>query len=216
MYLLDKIVCIHSAKRYENFIKSRQKLNQSRTLKEFENHHIIPKSLGGSNSKDNLVKLTPREHYIAHLILYYTYKNISMASALCYMSRRKNIQHYNSRLYSTARIAYLKTLSDYKKENSTKGMKVHTKEYKEKMSKRMSGKRNSFYGKTHTEETKKKIATSLKGKNQGGKNPVAKKVSIKGVTYECGKIAAEVLNISSATLSRRCNSKDTFLDWFFI
>lgn len=34
-----------------------------------EKHHIIPKSLGGSNNKDNLVKLTAREHYICHLLL---------------------------------------------------------------------------------------------------------------------------------------------------
>lgn len=34
-----------------------------------EKHHIIPKSLGGSNSKENLVTLTAREHYLCHLLL---------------------------------------------------------------------------------------------------------------------------------------------------
>jgi hypothetical protein len=34
-----------------------------------ERHHIKPRSLGGSNRVDNLVDLTPREHFIAHLIL---------------------------------------------------------------------------------------------------------------------------------------------------
>jgi hypothetical protein len=34
-----------------------------------EKHHIIPKSLGGSNRKDNLVKLTAREHFICHRLL---------------------------------------------------------------------------------------------------------------------------------------------------
>lgn len=34
-----------------------------------EKHHIIPKSLGGNNSKLNLVKLTAKEHYICHLLL---------------------------------------------------------------------------------------------------------------------------------------------------
>lgn len=34
-----------------------------------ERHHIIPKSLGGSNSKDNLVALTGREHFICHRLL---------------------------------------------------------------------------------------------------------------------------------------------------
>lgn len=34
-----------------------------------EKHHIIPKSCSGSNSKENLVKLTPKEHFICHLLL---------------------------------------------------------------------------------------------------------------------------------------------------
>ena len=35
----------------------------------YERHHIIPKSFGGSNEKQNLVLLTAREHYICHLLL---------------------------------------------------------------------------------------------------------------------------------------------------
>jgi hypothetical protein len=34
-----------------------------------ELHHIIPRSLGGSDTKDNLVRLTAREHYLAHYLL---------------------------------------------------------------------------------------------------------------------------------------------------
>jgi len=34
-----------------------------------EKHHIIPKSLGGDNSKDNMAKLTAREHFICHWLL---------------------------------------------------------------------------------------------------------------------------------------------------
>lgn len=34
-----------------------------------EKHHIIPKCIGGTNSKDNLIKLTAREHFIVHLLL---------------------------------------------------------------------------------------------------------------------------------------------------
>lgn len=34
-----------------------------------ERHHIIPKCLGGSNKKNNLVSLTAREHFICHLLL---------------------------------------------------------------------------------------------------------------------------------------------------
>ena len=34
-----------------------------------ESHHIIPRSLGGSNKKDNLVDLTAKEHFICHRLL---------------------------------------------------------------------------------------------------------------------------------------------------
>lgn len=34
-----------------------------------EKHHIIPKSLGGSNNTENIAKLTAREHYLCHYLL---------------------------------------------------------------------------------------------------------------------------------------------------
>ena len=41
-----------------------------------ERHHIIPRCLGGNNTKENLVDLTPEEHYIAHLLLIKIYPEI--------------------------------------------------------------------------------------------------------------------------------------------
>lgn len=42
----------------------------SRTITGYtEQHHIIPKSLGGNNNKENLVNLTGREHFICHWLL---------------------------------------------------------------------------------------------------------------------------------------------------
>lgn len=35
----------------------------------YEKHHIIPKSMGGRNTKENLVLMTPKEHYVAHHLL---------------------------------------------------------------------------------------------------------------------------------------------------
>lgn len=34
-----------------------------------EVHHIVPRCLGGSDKPDNLVRLTPEEHFVAHLLL---------------------------------------------------------------------------------------------------------------------------------------------------
>ena len=46
---------------YENIVNSAKIRN---TIGYAEIHHIIPKSLGGSNSIDNLVTLTAREHFV--------------------------------------------------------------------------------------------------------------------------------------------------------
>ena len=34
-----------------------------------ERHHVVPRSLGGSNAKSNIVRLTYREHFLAHWLL---------------------------------------------------------------------------------------------------------------------------------------------------
>lgn len=35
----------------------------------YEKHHIVPRAVGGSDDPENVVLLTPREHYMAHLLL---------------------------------------------------------------------------------------------------------------------------------------------------
>ena len=35
----------------------------------FEKHHVVPKSLGGSDLNENLVLLTAREHFLCHMLL---------------------------------------------------------------------------------------------------------------------------------------------------
>ena len=44
-----------------------------------ETHHILPRSLGGSDGKRNLIKLTAREHFVCHLLLTRIYKNDRVA-----------------------------------------------------------------------------------------------------------------------------------------
>jgi hypothetical protein len=43
---------------------------QSRSLIGYcEKHHIIPRSIGGSNDDDNIARLTAKEHFVAHHLL---------------------------------------------------------------------------------------------------------------------------------------------------
>ena len=65
-----------------------------------EKHHIIPKCLGGSNDKENLVLLTPREHYVCHKLLTYIYKgNRKIACALFRLCYDKNNRKISSKDY---------------------------------------------------------------------------------------------------------------------
>lgn len=55
-------------KQYDALVATRKR----RTLKEgeyYEHHHIIPKCVGGTDTADNMVTLSAREHYIAHWLL---------------------------------------------------------------------------------------------------------------------------------------------------
>jgi len=94
-----------------------------------ENHHIIPKCLGGSNDKDNLIILSYRDHCFAHLCLYYAYnhkdtqKSMKMAFALNSMViDKRNDRIINSRFYEKSKILYKKELKEYY--NSDAGKKM--------------------------------------------------------------------------------------------
>lgn len=104
-----------------------------------ERHHIIPRSFGGNNSPSNLVTLSAREHYVAHLLLwkmnFADQYHKKMLSAVRFMAQIKTI---GSRNYKVNSRIYSKIREDYLKHNSGEG--------------------NPFYGKTHSEETKAKFA----------------------------------------------------------
>src|SRR5574343_75476 len=56
----------------------------------YERHHILPSSLGGDNSDKNLIKLTAREHFLAHWLLWRIYRNKKMSDAFWNMCVFKN------------------------------------------------------------------------------------------------------------------------------
>lgn len=53
---------------YERFCKARKTRGLSKESG-YEIHHIIPRSLGGTDDEDNLVKLTHKEHLFAHKLM---------------------------------------------------------------------------------------------------------------------------------------------------
>lgn len=54
-----------------------------------EKHHILPRSLGGTDHISNMVWLSAKDHYIAHFLLYKATRTREMCFALNNMSRLK-------------------------------------------------------------------------------------------------------------------------------
>lgn len=67
-------------------------INRAQTREEYiimaEQHHILPRSEGGSNKKSNKVELTPKEHHLCHLLL------IRLGKCLRYCFRNMTMREY--------------------------------------------------------------------------------------------------------------------------
>lgn len=76
-----------------------------------EKHHIIPRSLGGDDTADNLVRMLPREHFIAHLLLAKIHKGQS-GMKMVHALRRMLTGHRNDRYVPNSRVyQVIRTLS---------------------------------------------------------------------------------------------------------
>ena len=107
------------SKMYISIIAKAQSHNRQKTKKHqpnytyFENHHILPKSIFPvfddiKRYSWNFVLLTPREHFLCHLLIWKHYKSIrcvvgerKMSYALRYMN---NTNEYNSKHYEKCKL----------------------------------------------------------------------------------------------------------------
>ena len=81
-----------------------------------ESHHIVPKCIGGTDDPSNLVDLTLREHYVAHILLAKIYGG-TLWHAVNLMGRKKQ---YTNRYYEKARIEHSKLLSEQNRRTKTR------------------------------------------------------------------------------------------------
>lgn len=158
-----------------------------------EKHHIVPKCMGGTNDKNNLIDLYAREHFEAHRLLALENPNIKgLTYAWWAMAHLKDKNQKRVKVtdkeYEEARKRYIATikgkpawnkgipmseeqkvkLSKIKrgKPSPLKGVPL-SEEAKNKMRENhadYSGKNHPNYGKHLSEETKKKICEAHKGK----------------------------------------------------
>jgi hypothetical protein len=66
-----------------------------------ERHHVVPRSMGGSDRPDNLVWLTAREHFVAHVLLAKTHGGPQWFAVMMFAAGEKRT--VNSRLYEAAK-----------------------------------------------------------------------------------------------------------------
>jgi len=152
-----------------------------------ETHHILPRSLGGSDTPDNLVDLTAREHFMCHWLLTKMHTGQArgkMINALYMMQGQGPYQtryksKITSRIYKNLREEYAVYISNLNKgrkqppEEKARQIAAITgrkrapfsEEWKENLSKNHKSK-NPDYNTAHSEETRKKIGDKLRGKKQ--------------------------------------------------
>ena len=171
-----------------------------------ERHHIIPKCQNGSNSKDNLIDLYAREHFIAHKLLAeenpqnyqlkYAYWN------MCQCTGRDGQDKYipTPEEYEEARIFCHEAMSG---ENHPMYGKHHTQESREKMSISKkdvyNGENNPFFGKKHSQENIEK----MKGTHSGKDNPKSRPVYCieLGIGFDSIGIASEKTGVNKRSIS---------------
>lgn len=162
----------------------------------FENHHIIPKSLGGRRNKENMVALTAREHYVVHELLVRIYKLSGDIQAYHKMllawnrlaHDRRTGRFVNSRLYEELRRQNSKRAKEYKP----------TKETIEKQ-------RQKIIGRKLSEETKRKISLSEKGVPKSLESRKNYSKASKGKLYVFNPLENKVKRIDKLELEKYLN-----------
>lgn len=151
-----------------------------------ERHHVQPRSLSGTDDKDNLVNLTAREHFICHWLLTKMHTGESRAKMIYALNGMKRGNEFTQR-YETKITA--RVYEQLKKEFSivhsatmkgkipwNKGVPV-TEEQREKNRIAATGKKLSqeviekrsakIRGQKRSNETKLKMSLAAKGKSKG-------------------------------------------------
>lgn len=130
-----------------------------------ESHHIIPKSLGGNDNDENLVNLTPEEHFTAHLLLAKIYGTRGMWFAVYLMTApNRNHKRTNNKLYGWIRRQRVIAQTGSK----------HSAETRAKMVQSQTGKKKSEETKAKMRKPKsenfKELMSSIRSGNPIGKS----------------------------------------------
>lgn len=162
---------------YDSLISTRKERAREEG-KYYERHHIIPRSMGGTDDESNIVYLTAREHFLAHWMLWKIYRNKQMAFAFYSMQKFKNNTQdrkiFSSIAYEEAKIARSFFISENNRK--TKTGHVKSEETREKLS-------EHFRNMIRTDQHKKHISQSLSGKKKTAEHRQNLSHSLKGFKW---------------------------------
>ncbi len=170
-------------------LKGQARANTRHTAKELlgvvEQHHILPKSLQGDNEADNLVFLSLREHFIAHLLLV-KFLSGQNKHKMCYaLHRLITDKKHTSRSYAFLKSDFQDAFKESGKriwKTRKRGPQNFSSEIKQRMSDAQKKKcidhprtdkwrenqrqfmllSNPFRGKKHTEISRKKMSNAVR------------------------------------------------------
>lgn len=143
---------------------------RNRSINEYtETHHVVPRCIGGTDEPDNLVKLTPEEHFVAHQLLVKIYPdNKKLIYAAVLMTRGHQGKRSNNKFYGWIRKQFAQTHSANMKGQKRPKTKEHIENHK--LSLLNSNKQIGWpKGKTRgpmSEEGKLKRSLATKGRPQ--------------------------------------------------
>ena len=162
----------------------------NRTIEGYvEKHHIVPRSLGGTNEEGNLVKLTAREHLIAHMLLPKFVENKKPMWNALHMMMNTNGVKVNSRLYAQARIEISAALKGIKRSPETLA-KMSAARKGRKMSPEFCAKRvAALKGRKRSPETCAKMSAANKGKKLSAETCAKMSAAKKGIKFSPEHIA---------------------------
>lgn len=155
--------------------------SKNRILETFtEKHHVVPKCMGGSDDPDNIVALTPEEHFVAHQLLTKMYpENRALAQAAMMMTANRP----SNKVYGWLRKRHAKAMSESQ-----------------------TGEGNSQFGKSWyhnpiTEEKKKFFSDDVPvGWIKGRAILISKNCAFCGTKFDCAK------TMTQKYCSKKCRS----------
>ena len=138
-----------------------------------EKHHIVPKCMGGSNAKDNIVRLTPEEHYVAHQLLVFMYPNHKglLWAAVAMTNGTNKMPNRCNKLYGGLRRQFAEKIGNWNRG------RVTSEEAKIKQRAAKLGKT----GAKRSDETKSKMSAASKGRPKSEEHRRAMSESRKGI-----------------------------------